>query len=123
MLRVRAEAAAAGAVDVDALNKQFGIPGHVEVFKGLGGLPTVRLSHACGASAEVTLYGGCITSFKQASGDEVLFLRPDAKKVLESDNPKSKPISGGIPHCFPQVRPLPWPCPCLAPGWAGLWTG
>lgn len=39
----------------------------------------------------------------QASGDEVLYMRPDALKVLQSDNPKSKPISGGIPHCFPQV--------------------
>lgn len=41
--------------------------------------------------------GACITSWKQASGDEVLYMRPDA--VFD----KSKPISGGIPHCFPQV--------------------
>lgn len=33
----------------------------------------------------------------QVSGDEVLYVRPDA--VFD----KSKPISGGIPHCFPQV--------------------
>ena len=43
------------------------------------------------------LFGGCVTSWKQASGDEVLYIRPDAK----FDG--SKPISGGIPHCFPQV--------------------
>lgn len=103
-LAVRA-AAAAAAPDIQALNKEFGIPDHVEVFAGLGGLPTVRLTHACGASAEVCLFGGCITSFKQASGDEVLYMRPDALKVLQSDNPKSKPISGGIPHCFPQFGP------------------
>jgi hypothetical protein len=30
-----------------------GIPGFVEVKEGLGGLPTVVLTHACGASAEV----------------------------------------------------------------------
>ena len=29
---------------------------------------------------------------------QVLYVRPDA--VFD----KSKPISGGIPHCFPQVR-------------------
>ena len=58
-------AAAAAAPDIQALNKEFGIPDHVEVFAGLGGLPTVRLTHACGASAEVCLFGGCITSFKQ----------------------------------------------------------
>jgi glucose-6-phosphate 1-epimerase len=38
-----------------------------------------------------------VCSWKQASGDEVLYVRPDA--VFD----KSKPISGGIPHCFPQV--------------------
>ena len=33
----------------------------------------------------------------QASGDEVLYLRPDALQILQSDNPKSKPISGECP--------------------------
>ncbi len=47
---------------------------------------------------QVHLFGGCVTSWKQASGDEVLYIRPDAK----FDG--SKPISGGIPHCFPQVQ-------------------
>ena len=46
---------------------------------------------------QVYLFGACVTSWKQNSGDEVLFIRPDAK----FDG--SKPISGGIPHCFPQV--------------------
>lgn len=46
---------------------------------------------------QVTLFGGCVTSWKTASGDEVLYIRPDA--VFD----KSKPISGGIPHCWPQV--------------------
>ncbi len=43
------------------------------------------------------LYGACVTSWTQPSGDEILYVRPDA--VFD----KSKPISGGIPHCFPQV--------------------
>jgi glucose-6-phosphate 1-epimerase len=29
------------------------------------------LKHACGASAQVYLFGACVTSWKQASGDEV----------------------------------------------------
>lgn len=81
------------------LTEKYEIPGHVEFVQGRGGLPTVVLKHACGTSAEVTLFGGCITSWKQASGDEVLYIRPDA--VFD----KSKPISGGIPHCFPQFGP------------------
>jgi glucose-6-phosphate 1-epimerase len=86
-------------VNIPDLNKEFGIPGHVEVISGREGLPTIRLTHACGASAEITLYGACVTSWKQPSGDEVLYIRPDA--VFN----KSKPISGGVPHCFPQFGP------------------
>lgn len=36
-----------------------GIPGSVEFEAGRGGLPTVVLKHACGASAQVRLEVGC----------------------------------------------------------------
>ena len=39
--------------DIEALNKEFGIPEHVEIKAGKGGLPVVHLQHSCGASAEV----------------------------------------------------------------------
>ena len=57
--------------------------------------------HGCAAlcrlaEPQMYLFGACVTSWKQPSGDEVLYVRPDA--VFD----KSKPISGGIPHCFPQ---------------------
>jgi len=90
-------------VDVPALNKQFGIPGAVEVTTGRGGLPIVRLTAPSGAAAEVYLFGGAVNSWTQPSGDEVLYIRPDA--VFD----RSKPISGGIPHCFPQFGPGPLP--------------
>ena len=45
------------------------------------------------------LFGGCIGSWKQSNGNEVLYMRPDA--VFD----KSKPISGGVPLCFPQFGP------------------
>lgn len=51
------------------------------------------------SAAQVYLFGGAVISWKMASGDEVLYTRPDAKFD------KSKPISGGIPHCFPQFGP------------------
>eukprot|EP00192_Tetraselmis_astigmatica_P010625 CAMPEP_0117675732 /NCGR_PEP_ID=MMETSP0804-20121206/15772_1 /TAXON_ID=1074897 /ORGANISM="Tetraselmis astigmatica, Strain CCMP880" /LENGTH=353 /DNA_ID=CAMNT_0005484775 /DNA_START=124 /DNA_END=1185 /DNA_ORIENTATION=- len=84
---------------IEELDGKFGIPGSVSVVAGEGGLPKVVLTHECGASAEVYLFGACVTSWKQVSGDEVLYVRPDAK----FDG--SKPISGGIPHCFPQFGP------------------
>lgn len=48
-------AAAASGVDIGTLQSKFGIPEHVEVTTGEGGLPIVRLTHSCGASAEVKL--------------------------------------------------------------------
>lgn len=98
--------------------------------EGNGGLTKVVLKHACGSQAEARgprtgscarrrarcctaraclrpcaraqlyLFGGVITSWTQPSGDEVLYIRPDAK----FDG--AKPISGGVPHCFPQARRL-----------------
>ncbi|KAF8070973.1 putative glucose-6-phosphate 1-epimerase [Scenedesmus sp. PABB004] len=95
----RASVRPAAAASVADLQKKYGIPGSVEFGEGRGGLPTVQLKHKCGASAEVYLFGGAVCSWKQASGDEVLYVRPDA--VFD----KSKPISGGVPHCFPQFGP------------------
>jgi glucose-6-phosphate 1-epimerase len=52
---------------------------------------------------QVYLFGGAVCSWKQASGDEVLYVRPDA--VFD----KSKPISGGAAcgcafECFVNAR-------------------
>ncbi|EFN55380.1 hypothetical protein CHLNCDRAFT_35636 [Chlorella variabilis] len=98
-LRVRSQAAATATVDVKELNAKYGKGSAVEVKEGRGGLPTVFLKSAAGATAEIALFGGCVTSWKTAAGQEVLYIRPDA--VFD----KSKPISGGIPHCFPQFGP------------------
>jgi len=81
------------------LQKKFGIKGSVEVKPGNANSTKVVLTHHSGSSAEIYLHGACVTSWKQPSGDEVLYVRPDA--VFD----KSKPISGGIPHCFPQFGP------------------
>jgi glucose-6-phosphate 1-epimerase len=40
-----------------------------------------------------------VLSYKPKGGDDVLYTRPDA--VFD----KSKPISGGLPHCWPQFGP------------------
>lgn len=62
------------------------------------GLEYVKLVHPeSGASAEVYLYGGVVTSYKDGEGTEFIAVRPDAKMD------GSKPISGGLSHCWPQV--------------------
>ncbi|CAI9753566.1 unnamed protein product [Fraxinus pennsylvanica] len=71
---------------------------NVKVTQGLGNLPKIDLTSVHGSEAEIYLFGGCITSWKVASRD-LLFVRPDA--VFNG----KKPISGGVPHCFPQFGP------------------
>ena len=46
---------------------------------GLGDLDTVKLTAADGSTADVYLFGGVVTSFKPKGGDDVLYVRPDAK--------------------------------------------
>lgn len=63
-----------------------------------GGLEFVQLVHPSGASSQVYLYGACVTSYVQ-DGTEFIAVRPDAKMD------GSKPISGGLSHCWPQFGP------------------
>lgn len=63
------------------------------------GLEYVKLVHPeTGASSEVYLFGGVVTSYIDGEGTEFIAVRPDAKMD------GSKPISGGLSHCWPQVR-------------------
>lgn len=63
------------------------------------GLEYVKLVHPSGATSEVYLFGGVVTSYCDADGTEFIAVRPDAKMD------GSKPISGGTSHCFPQFGP------------------
>jgi len=62
------------------------------------GLEYVRLANANGDTSDVYLYGGVVTSYKRG-GQEYIAVRPDAKMD------GSKPISGGLSHCWPQFGP------------------
>lgn len=83
---------------MSSLDLKTAAPG-VKLGEGNGGLPKVSLTSAHGSEAEIYLFGGCITSWKVPNGRDLLFVRPDA--VFNG----KKPISGGIPHCFPQFGP------------------
>jgi glucose-6-phosphate 1-epimerase len=64
------------------------------------GLKYVQLVHPdTGASSQVYLFGGCVTSYVDGDGTEFIAVRPDAKMD------GSKPISGGLSHCWPQFGP------------------
>ena len=110
--RCEAPRAAASGTSASELNAAHAIQGSVAFETGAGGLVKCVLTHANGSSAEVHLFGATTTSYKLPSGDEVLFMRPDAK--LDG----SKPIAGGVPLCFPLFGPPPAGCvarPCGLP--------
>jgi D-hexose-6-phosphate mutarotase len=65
-------------------------------------LTTVALVAACVQLTSLVILPTLLNVYmlsKQADGYDSLFVRPDAK--LDG----SKPISGGLPHCFPQFGP------------------
>ncbi len=61
-------------------------------------LRTISLTNAAGDTATIYPFGACVTSYVK-DGVDRLAVRPDAKMD------GSKPISGGIPFCFPQFGP------------------
>jgi len=69
---------------------------NIDLGKGLGGLPMIRMTHSSGSVCEIHIWGATVTSYRLASGQEVLFLSPDA--VFDG----VKAIRGGIPVVFPQ---------------------
>ncbi|KAJ6857102.1 glucose-6-phosphate 1-epimerase [Populus alba x Populus x berolinensis] len=68
----------------------------VELCKGINGLDKVVLRGPRGSSAEVYLYGGHVTSWRNDHGEELLFV--SSKAIFKPP----KAIRGGIPICFPQ---------------------
>ncbi|KAK4764904.1 hypothetical protein SAY86_025994 [Trapa natans] len=73
---------------------------YVEHCKGINGLDKVVLREVRGCSAEVYLYGGQVTSWKNVHGEELLFV--SSKANFKPPNA----IRGGIPICFPQFSNL-----------------
>ena len=62
--------ASTGAVAPSAgeLQSSYGLKDSVAFESGEGGLTKVVLTHVCGSSAEIYLYGACVTSWKQRTG-------------------------------------------------------
>ena len=61
--------------------------------------PVELLDPSTKEKATVHSSGACVTSYVTGAGYDVLFRRPDA--VFDG----SKPISGGVPLCWPQFGP------------------
>jgi len=84
--------AAVADVDADVAAANTGLMTNAE------GLEYVRLANSAGDTSDIYLYGGVVTSYV-VGGQEYIAVRPDAKMD------GSKPISGGLSHCWPQFGP------------------
>ncbi|ONI27352.1 hypothetical protein PRUPE_1G081500 [Prunus persica] len=88
-----------GGVAAANANAKLLHPG-AEFSKGINGLDKVVLRDPRGSVAEVYLYGGHVTSWKNDHGEELLFV--SSKAIFKPP----KAIRGGIPICFPQFSNL-----------------
>jgi glucose-6-phosphate 1-epimerase len=97
--------------NIEALERHFGIQGHVTFAESALGGPVAHLSHRQG-SAIVSLEGAQVLSWIPTGGSEVLWLSPMARLGA------ARAIRGGIPVCWPWfgARPIdaspesgPWP--------------
>ncbi|XP_054784282.1 putative glucose-6-phosphate 1-epimerase [Prosopis cineraria] len=68
----------------------------IKISKDSNGIDQILLQNPQGASAQVSLHGGQVTSWKNEQGEELLF--SSSKATCKAP----KPMRGGIPICFPQ---------------------
>jgi glucose-6-phosphate 1-epimerase len=88
---------AAATGDDSAVVNELIAPG---LLKNEQGLEYVQLVHPeSGATSQIYVYGGVVTSYQDKDGTEFIAVRPDA--MMDG----SKPISGGLSHCWPQFGP------------------
>lgn len=85
-------------MNIDQLQRQFGIDGQVRIQPGAGDLPCIKITHAL-ANATIYLHGAHVTQYQPAAQPDLLFL--SEKSHFSPD----QPIRGGIPICFPWFGP------------------
>ncbi len=85
-------------IDIESLNRRFGIANHVQFSAGPGGLTLVTLNNSH-AQATLVLEGGQVLTYEPAEQPPVLWLSPQARYEA------GKSVRGGIPVCWPWFGP------------------
>ena len=88
-------------MNIEQLNKDYGIANKVKFVEGQGGFPVVEVNNEHG-SAKISVYAGQVLSFKPAGQTEdVMFLSNKAYYQT------GKAMKGGTPICWPWFGPDP----------------
>lgn len=88
-------------MDIQQLNRDFGIANQLEIVLGQGGLPMIKIDNGS-ARALISVYGAQVLSFQPKDHDEDLLFLSE-----QSDYADGKAIRGGIPLCWPWFGPDP----------------
>jgi len=85
-------------MNINNLEKKYGIPGMIKFMTGKSNLPIAEITSK-NASAIVSLYGAHILNFRPNGQPDLLWM--SNLSAFE----EGKPIRGGIPICFPWFGP------------------
>ncbi len=85
-------------IDVEKLNRKFGIANHLRFVKKLGELTIAEIQNEF-AQAKISINGAQVLHFQPANGEKMLWLSP------KSELKPGRPIRGGIPVCWPWFGP------------------
>lgn len=88
-------------MDIQQLNRDFGIAKQLEIFSGQGDLPMINIDNGS-AKALISVHGGQVLSFQPKNHDEDLLFLSE-----RSDYAEGMAIRGGIPVCWPWFGPDP----------------
>ncbi len=80
--------------NLETLNRQFSIAGHLTFIEGAGGMPVARIQNPL-ASSDIALQGAHLMTWQPKNEAPVVWLSPQARFA------PGKSIRGGIPVCWP----------------------
>lgn len=86
-------------MQLEELNSKFGKTDRINFALTPSGLIHAKIQSNTGSRAIIYLYGAHLTSWRNSSGEEILYLSPKAEFTA------GKAIRGGIPVIFPQFGP------------------
>lgn len=82
-------------MNLERLNEEFSIAGHLTFIEGPGGLPQALINNSL-ATATVSVYAGQVLAFKPKTTEQDLFFVSELAHYQDG-----KAIKGGIPLCWP----------------------